>query len=320
MANLNVAAVGIPGYAKSIAKAGTSTDLIFYNLKKGGTTVTFIEPVRYPERLAPLFYAVSMADCALLVVDAITPEFGETVVMLDAAGISSGYIILRNYLDKSQVMPLLNGTVLENYEFLEDNPVEIRERLLEDAVSISRPHEDFEGSVVPVDHLFNVKGIGTVVLGCVGHGAVHVHDQMTVLPSGKTAQVRSIQKHDDDFTDAEPGDRVGLALKNITTDELDRGDVLFTGEGLKVASEITGPASLNKFWQLPLKEGMMLHVGHWMQYIPARVESVDNGDDWHRPALKLSLEKEMVFLPGDTAVIHYLDAGKLRVAGTVRIE
>jgi len=118
MPNLNVSVLGVPGYAKNIGKAGTSSDIIFYNLKKGKDTVTMIEPLRYPERLAPLFYAVSMADSALLVVDGITPEFGETVVMLDTVGVKSGYIVLRNYLDPSQVMPLIKGTVVENYEFL----------------------------------------------------------------------------------------------------------------------------------------------------------------------------------------------------------
>ena len=65
MGNITVAVLGALGYGGSIGKKGTSTDITFYNLKKGEDTVTLIEPTRYPERLAPLFYAVSLSKKAI---------------------------------------------------------------------------------------------------------------------------------------------------------------------------------------------------------------------------------------------------------------
>ncbi|HPW74067.1 MAG TPA: hypothetical protein PKZ03_09220, partial [Methanothrix sp.] len=59
MSNLNVAILGAADYGKELGKKGTVSDLTFYNLKKGESTVTLIEPSRYPERIAPLFYAIS---------------------------------------------------------------------------------------------------------------------------------------------------------------------------------------------------------------------------------------------------------------------
>ena len=53
MGNLVVAVLGAVGYANSLGKKGTDTDITLYDLKKGEDTVTFIEPTRYPERLAP---------------------------------------------------------------------------------------------------------------------------------------------------------------------------------------------------------------------------------------------------------------------------
>ncbi|MFA7198866.1 MAG: elongation factor Tu, partial [Methanoculleus sp.] len=98
MGNLNVAVLGPPGYAKDLGKKGTESDITFYNLKKGDDTVTIIEPTRYPERLAPLFYAASMADAVLIVVSEITPTFGEWVLMLNEVGVEQGYIVLENYV------------------------------------------------------------------------------------------------------------------------------------------------------------------------------------------------------------------------------
>ena len=56
-----------------------------------------------------------------------------------------------------------------------------------------------------------------------------------------------------------------------------------------------------------------------MQFISARVESVKNEGEWQRPILELILEKELVYLQGERAVVTYLDGGKLRVAGTIEL-
>jgi selenocysteine-specific translation elongation factor len=102
MGNLTVAILGALGYGNSLGKKGTSTDITLYNLKKGQDTVTFIEPTRYPERLAPLFYACALAKKALVVVDELSATFGEQLVMVECSGIKSGYIILRNYIPKEK--------------------------------------------------------------------------------------------------------------------------------------------------------------------------------------------------------------------------
>ena len=78
-------------------------------------------------------------------------------------------------------------------------------------------------------------------------------------------------------------------------------------------------AELIRYWPAPLKEGMVLHIGHWMQFVPARVASVESGEDWRRPLLKLELEKPLVYRSGDRAVIHQLEGSKLRIAGTLEL-
>ncbi len=316
MANLNVAILGASDYGKDLGKKGTTSDLTFYNLKKGQDTVTFIEPTRYPERLAPLFYAVSMAQKAVIVVDQINPAFGESVIMLDCAGLREGIVILRNYLTREQIAALIKGTVVDGYEFLEDNKNALRERLLADVAKVE-PHQDSETGPMPVDHFFNVRGIGTVVLGSVAEGTIRKHDNLMVLPGTKTAQVRSIQKHDEDFDSARAGERTGIALKGVEIDELDRGTILTSDKSIKQVSLLTARAQLIKYWPSPLKEGMVLHIGHWMQFIPARVEAVSAEADWRKVELTLKLEKMLVFRPGAKGILTYPEGGKLRVVGTI---
>ncbi|MDQ1282677.1 MAG: hypothetical protein QG666_466, partial [Euryarchaeota archaeon] len=267
MANLNVVILGASDYGKEIGKKGTTSDLTFYNLKKGENTVTFIEPNRFPERIAPLFYAVSMAHKALLIVDQINPAFGEEVIMLDSIGLKEGIVILKNYLSREQIAPLIKGTVVDGYEFLEDDKNLLREKFLEDASKVSSP-QNAETGTLPVDHFFNVRGIGTVVLGSLAEGSIKKHDVLTALPGKKTAQVRSIQKHDEDFDSAGVGERTGIALKGVEIEDLDRGTILTNDKSIKQVSSLESKASIVKYWPAPLKEGMVLHIGHWMQYVP----------------------------------------------------
>ncbi len=323
MSNLTVAVIAPPDYAKDLGKKGTTSDITFYNLKKGEATVTFIEPTRYPEKLSSLFYAVSLADSVILVVNEISANFGECVLMVQSAGKQSGYLILRNYITPDQIAPLIKGTVLERYEVIEEDMVGIREKMLDIAVKQTAHQKAHDGAgkgVVPVDAHFNVKGVGVVVLGSVAQGSIKKHDMMKVLPTEKTAQVRSIQKHDDDAETAVRGDRVGLALKNIESEDLDRGFVLTTDPAIRHANTVTGKAELVKYWPAPLKEGMVIYAGYWMQFLPTRLEKVVAEGDWKMPVLTLTMEKDLVYPPGARVVLHYLEGGKLRVVGSLTLE
>lgn len=316
MGNITVAVLGTLGYAGNIGKKGTSTDITLYDLKKGEATVTLIEPTRYPERLAPLFYACALATKALVVVDELNATFGEQLVMLQCSGIKSGYFVLRNYIPKEKIEPLIKGTILEGFEFVNDDANILREKLITDADQIKTSDAPQVGTV-PIDHSFNVKGVGVVILGIVVNGKVEKHAKLKVLPGVKTAEVRSIQKHDDEFESAVLGDRVGFALKNIDVEDVERGVVLTNDPAIKISDRLQTTASLVKYWQTPLKTGMVMHIGHWAQFVTAKVEASSEGGDFRKPILTLTLDKQLVYLPGESAVLMYLEGAKLRVAGTI---
>lgn len=319
MPNLNVAVLAPPGYADALGKKGTSTDITFYNLKRDQTTVTFIEPGKYPERFSPLFYSLSSARKVLLAPAEFNSQFGEEVVALDSMGKGEGYLVLGGGLPRERVLAAVKGTVVEGYEVFADDRNALRERLLSDAALSNQPPGGCNGGTVVVDHAFNVKGVGTVALGFVSSGRIKVHDELRSLPGEKTAQLRSIQKHDDDFDSASEGERVGLALKNIDVADLDRGTVLTTDATLRVADSWDAEALLAKYWSTPLKEGMVLHMGHWMQFVSTRVSSVKPGGNPGAPRLSLRSEKPLVFPDGGRALLSYLEGGKLRVVGSLAL-
>jgi hypothetical protein len=54
-----------------------------------------------------------------------------------------------------------------------------------------------------------------------------------------------------------------------------------------------------------------------MQYLPARIES--SSGDPRSPDLNLSLDRPLVHLPGDRALMTYPEGGKLRIVGTISL-
>ncbi|MDR2700467.1 MAG: elongation factor Tu [Nitrososphaerota archaeon] len=322
MGNLTVAVLGSIGYAGNLGKKGTSTDITFYNLKKDANTITFIEPSRYPERLAPLYYAVSLATKAVIVVDEVNPTLGECLVMLQVAGIENGYFILRNYISKEKIFPLIKGTSLEKFEIVNDDPIQLREQLLVEAAkqaTLQLATGQQAVGIVPVDHAFNVKGVGVVVLGVVANGFIQKHASLNVLPVGKTAQIRSIQKHDEEHDLSGEGDRVGLALKGIDVESLDRGTILTNDPNVKTDSTLKCEVQLVKYWPSPLKQGMVMHVGHWTQFLTAKIETVSEGADFRKTTATLTLDKPLAYRTGDRVVLMYLEGAKLRIAGNLTL-
>jgi len=312
MPNLNIAVLGKTGYSRELGKIGTQSDITLYNTKKGEVTQTIVEASSYPEKLQSLFYAASFADMAVLVVEELNAAFGETILMLDCLGVDEGIIVLSNYITADQITRFIKGTVLEKYSIMEDDLPHLRQVLQERADKVPIGDAAEQGAVI-IDHSFNVRGIGAVALGVVRSGQVHKHDKLNALPTGKIAQVRSIQKHDDDFDTAELGNRVGLALKNIEAEDLERGMILTNDPDIKTTRKIKGRLDLVKYWANPVNIGMAIHIGNNMQFIAANIETIQD------ETAEISLQKPIAYMPGDNATVMYLNGGNLRVVGTIQL-
>ncbi|HUV54080.1 MAG TPA: EF-Tu/IF-2/RF-3 family GTPase [Candidatus Krumholzibacteriaceae bacterium] len=312
MPNLNVAVLGSHGYSKELSKKGTESDITLYNMKRGETTVTIVEPSKYPEKLQSLHYAAGFADMAVLVVERLDASFGETVVTLDCLGVKKGVIVPRNYVTEDQISRFTRGTVVNGYRYMEDDPPILREHLVSEAERLPKGVSAETGAVA-VDHHFNVRGVGAVALGVVKTGQIHMHDRLYALPTAKEGQLRSIQKHDDDFQTAEKGDRVGLALKNLTVEDLSRGHMLANDRSLSTTKEIDAEMSMVKYWVNSVKPNAVVHLGHWMQFNSAKITAVEGRH------VDIVLDRPLVHVPGSVAVVHDLNGGNLRVMGTIQL-
>ena len=82
--------------------------------------------------------------------------------------------------------------------------------------------------LMPVEDVFGIKGRGTVVTGRVEKGIVHVGDQIEIVGIKDTHQtvVTGVEMFHKTLDEGEPGDAVGVLLRGIERDGIERGQVL----------------------------------------------------------------------------------------------
>jgi len=115
--------------------------------------------------------------------------------------------------------------------------------------------------------------VGTVVLSILKGGSIKVYDKLLVLPAEKETTIKSIQKHDENYKEAFPGDRVGLNLKDLKVDDVPRG-ALLSNFG-RMAKKARIKLNVTKFLKEPIKTNQVLSVVIGMNYTTFKVEVGD---------------------------------------------
>ncbi len=79
-----------------------------------------------------------------------------------------------------------------------------------------------------VEDVFSIRGRGTVVIGTIDAGTLHVGDEIVIHGSGgdKKATVAGIEKAHSVLKEASQGDAVGVLLRDIDKGDIQRGDEL----------------------------------------------------------------------------------------------
>ncbi|MBW2993882.1 translation elongation factor EF-1 subunit alpha [Candidatus Woesearchaeota archaeon] len=97
---------------------------------------------------------------------------------------------------------------------------------------------------LPIQDLYNIKGIGTVPVGKIETGVMKVGDKVIIVPGregkGVSGEVKTIEMHHSAVNQAGPGDNVGFNVRGIGVKDAARGDVLgTTDKPPTVATEFT---------------------------------------------------------------------------------
>jgi selenocysteine-specific elongation factor len=243
---------------------GITIDIGFAHLTEGDLQLGFVDVPGHERFLHNALAGLGGIRILLLVVAAdegVKPQTREHLAVCSLLGIPAGLVVLTKV---DLVSPdLLELAQLEVEELLAPTPFagaavlpvssttgqgipELKAALLDLAAKNAMPDEPDRPARLPVDRAFHLKGLGVVVTGTLGSGAIRPGDTLEILPKGERVRVRSVQVHGQPREQAEAGERTSLQLTGIPLEDLARGMQLGTPEAFEATTSL-----LARFTLLP---------------------------------------------------------------------
>ena len=304
MRSVNFVVLGEQTIANDFGKKGTVTDLTVYDRKESDIIRTWVVPNGFPEKIQPLLQAINIAEYVIFYVASLDRYTGEQIIALDMLNKKNGILSHSYEVDENRLHSMIKGTVLQNYKKI-DSP-----NIKEELVKLPPISNDGPAQIV-IDHSFDVKGVGTVVLGKVLQGTINQYDNLKHLPSGTDVMVKSIQMHDDDVKQAVCPARVGLSLKGIKPDEVGRGDIITSDESFEIKNELEIDFKQSPFYKGEISENQMCLVSIGLQVKAAKFSSTS--------PVKLILDKPVVCRKNEICLLVKPESTSVRVIGSGKI-
>ena len=159
---------------------------------------------------------------------------------------------------------------------------------------------------LPVDRVFKLQGIGTVITGTLTGGTLRRGQNVAIQPSGKAARIRSIQSHGRDVEASVPGTRTALNLSLDAVEDIHRGDVITSGESGSPSRIVDVLFEISPRANRPVKDVSRVHAHYGSGSAAARLvfysgEQLPAGG---RGLAQLRLEAPAFVFAGDRFIVR----------------
>ncbi|MGD9898021.1 MAG: elongation factor Tu [Calditrichaceae bacterium] len=153
--------------------------------------------------------------------------------------------LLSSYEFPGDDIPIIKGSALNALNNPEDDEANKCIFELMDAVDayIPTPQRDVDKPfLMPVEDVFSITGRGTVATGRIERGIVTVGEEVEMIGLGahRKTVVTGVEMFRKLLDRGEAGDNVGLLLRGVTKEEIERGMVLAKGGSIKPHTKFKG--------------------------------------------------------------------------------
>ncbi len=323
---------------------GISIELGYAELElPSGARLSVVDVPGHERFVRTMVAGATGVDLFLLVIaadDGVMPQTVEHLAIIELLGVRGGVVALTKadlvddellQLAEEDVREFLDGTPFAASEVVTVSARDGRGlndllAAIERAVGPAEARRRAGPARLPVDRVFPLKGIGTVVTGTLWSGEIRAGQVMAVEPGGARAGVRSVQVHDHETETVHAGSRVGVNLRGLDRDDVGRGDWL-------VAPELAG-LSARRFdaWvsvlpgARPLRPGDQVRLHHGTAQYLARVAPLEGREisPGTSAAAVVRLDADALVLPHDRFIVRTLSpvatlaGGEALLAGAQR--
>jgi len=317
---------------KSIAKGGTERDATktvtiaaaHVEYESDARHYAHVDCPGHADYIKNMITGAAQMDGAILVVSAADgpmPQTREHILLARQVGVPKIVVFLNkiDLVDDPELLDLVELEIrelLSKYEFPGDDTPVIRGNAL---ASMQAPEDDQAGACIdelvkaldayvpipqrlidkpflmPIEDVFSIKGRGTVGTGRIERGKVKIGDPIEIVGLGETRQTvaTGIEQFQKTLDEGIAGDNVGVLLRGVDKDQLERGQVLAAPKSITPHTKFQG-----EIYVLTKEEGGR-HTPFFSGYRPQfyfRTTDVTG-------SMKLLGGAEMV-MPGDNVTIE----------------
>lgn len=137
--------------------------------------------------------------------------------------------LLNKYKYEGNDTPIIRGSALKALEGDTEGEKSIKELMNAIDSWIPEPKRDIDKPfLMPVEDVFSIKGRGTVATGRISRGIVKINDEVEIIGIKKTAKtiVTGVEMFRKMLDQGQAGDNVGVLLRGIEREDIERGQVL----------------------------------------------------------------------------------------------
>ncbi len=148
--------------------------------------------------------------------------------------------LLTKYQYPGDKVPIIRGSALKALQGDEEAQKQVMELMNKIDEYIPTPVRDLDKPfLMPVEDVFSIKGRGTVVTGRVERGKVKVNETIEIvgIKATQSTVVTGVEMFRKILDDGQAGDNVGVLLRGIEKDQVERGQVLAKPGSIKPHTE-----------------------------------------------------------------------------------
>ncbi len=253
---------------KEERERGLTIDIAHRKFQTAKNYFTIIDAPGHRDFVKNMITGASQADAAVLVVsvkEGIQPQTKEHAFLAKTLGISQ-LIVALNKMDtvnydearfnkvKEDISKLLSGIGYKADEipfipisaYIGDNLTKKSDKtpwykgktfvlLLDD---FKPPEKSTDKPLrLPVQDVYTITGVGTVPVGRVETGVMKPGMKVIFMPSKAVGEVKTIEMHHEQLSQAVPGDNIGFNVRGIGKNDTKRGDVVGTVDNPPTVAE-----------------------------------------------------------------------------------
>jgi selenocysteine-specific elongation factor len=313
-----------PDRLREEKERGMTIDLGFAWLKlPSGNEVGIIDVPGHERFIKNMLAGVGSIDLALVVVAAnegVMPQTKEHLAILDLLQVERGIVVItkKDLVDdellslvRMEVEDIITPTTLAGAPIIAVSAVSgdgLDELIatIDGLLSSTEPREDTGRPRLLIDRSFTISGAGTVVTGTLIDGSLSQGEDVEIVPSGIKARIRGLQTHKTRLDSVHPGSRVAANLVGVSTDKLERGDVLTKPGWLKPTTRVDVRLKLLDDVTRPLRHGGVVSFFVGAAEALGKVhllegEKLEPGD---RTWAQFSLDKPVAVVKNDHFIIR----------------